>query len=64
MMIQTQSSRTGKVRKQRGIANSYTCPRCRASSDAIGCAECGWTPDTSVAFGGFEMLQEGRLVNC
>lgn len=46
------------------VVSTYTCPRCRAYNQTIGCTQCGWTPDTSVAFAGADISREDSIVCC
>ena len=38
------------------------CPSCRARYEGIGCLQCGWVADTSVACCGSEALHEGKAI--
>jgi hypothetical protein len=42
-------------------AKKRTCPRCQSGYEGIGCLECGWVPDTSVACYDAEKLNEGKI---
>jgi hypothetical protein len=39
-----------------------TCPRCQAPYEGIGCVECGWVADTSVAYFEVEALQSSKAI--
>ena len=39
----------------------HTCPRCQSQYEGIGCLECGWVSDTSVACCGSEDLRLGKV---
>ncbi|MHB8996147.1 MAG: hypothetical protein ACYC63_12950 [Armatimonadota bacterium] len=39
-----------------------TCPRCHTQYEGIGCVQCGWVSDTSVAYCGTEGMQEGKAI--
>jgi hypothetical protein len=46
----------------RRLSKGLTCPRCHTRYEGIGCLECGWVTDTSVACGGSEALREGKAI--
>lgn len=42
-------------------ATRHVCPRCHSPYEGIGCLECGWVVDTSVACCDGEKLNAGKI---
>lgn len=38
------------------------CPRCQTQYEGIGCIQCGWVADTSVAYFEVETRQESKAI--
>lgn len=43
-------------------AAKVACPRCGTQYEGIGCVQCGWVADTSVAYFEAEALQESKAI--
>ena len=50
--------------RKASVVSTFTCPRCWARNEGIGCSECGWTPDTSVACCEAEVWEEAPIPRC